>query len=64
MNAEDCVEGKLLRFVAWLQFEAVRLATLAGGLSRRSLVHKPGYLELLSMVARFVAIQNQASDMH
>lgn len=54
----------LLRFVARLHFEAVRLATLAGGLSKLSLAHKPGGLELLRMVARLVAIQNQASDMH
>lgn len=56
MNAEGCVEGKSLKFVVWLHFEAVRLATLAGELLMLSLVHKLGRLELLGVVVRFVAI--------
>ena len=55
MNAEGCVEGKLLKFVAQLHLEAVRLATSAGGLLTRSLAHKLGRLELSS---------NSANDMH
>ena len=55
MNAESCTEEKLLRFVAQLHFEAVRLVTSAGGLLRLSLVHKLGRLELLS---------NSTNDMH
>lgn len=58
MNAEGCVAGKLPRFVARLNLEAVRSVTLAGGLLRLSLVRRLGRLELLSMTAHFVAIQN------
>ena len=59
MNAEDCVEGKSRRFVVRLHLEAVRLATLAGGLLMLSLVHKLVCLEL-GVVAQVVAIQKEA----
>ena len=53
----------MLRFVAWLRSEAVRRATLAGGLLALSPAYKLERLELLSMIARFVATQNEPSDM-
>lgn len=59
MDSEGCVEGKSPRFAAGLHSEAVRLATLAGGLLRLSLVHKLGGLEILSMISHSVAIQNE-----
>lgn len=55
---------KLLKLGEWPHFEAVRLATLAGGLLRLSRVHKPGRLELLNMIAHFAAIRIQTNDMH
>lgn len=61
MDSEGCVEGKSPRFAAGLQSEAVRLATLAGGLLRLSLVRKLGGLEILSMISHSVAIQNEVS---
>ena len=59
MNAEDCVEEKSRRFVVRLHLEAVRPATLAGGLLMLSLVHKLACLEL-GVVAQAVAIQKEA----
>ncbi len=58
MNAEGCVEGKWPRSAARPHLEAVRLATSAAGLLMLNLVRKLGGLELLSMMARFVAIQS------
>ena len=59
MNAEGCVEGKSPRFAAGLHSEAVRLATLVGGLLLLSLVHKLGCLEIPRMIFHSVAIQNE-----
>lgn len=59
MDSEGCVEGKSPRFAAGLHSEAVRVATLAGGLLRLSLVHKPGGLEIPSMISHSVVIQNE-----
>ena len=58
MNPEDRAEGKSPRFVARLHSETIRRVTLVGGLCMLSLERKLVRLELLSVIAHVVVIQN------
>ena len=57
-NTGDCGEGNSPKSVAGSHLEAVRLATLAGGLLILNPEHKPGRLGLWSMTVHSLAIRN------